>query len=399
MNNPLEQETANSFGNNRKQSKPQGSNDPEIARIFLNKKQYNGWKSFNITRRLDSLSGSFSIDIHDRFREDGTFWPIKPGDQVEMFIGENKIFVGYVDSLSASASETERSVTISGRDLTGDLVDCVPKQQGELKNLTLEQLCNEICAPFGIKVQNVVDDAKMNEKFPVWRIKPGETAFETLDRASKQRGVFLIANDYGQLRITRKGRFRAVSEVVQGTNAKTVSATYDNKDRFSEYKVIGQSSGSDTFSGVQVSSPEAKAFDKGVGRFRPTIIIAETNVDQARAQERANWENTLRSANSFAVNARVVGFFQQDGRLWRVNEIVKVTSGFIGLNRQDLLVRQVSFSKTSEGGTMTTMELTRPDAFNPKKEIEAEADPQNDLGWEIRQAKQRKALERKKENN
>lgn len=394
--NPIDTITKQSFGNNRKKSKPQGSVNPDIAKVFINKVQYDGWKSFSITRRLDSLSGNFSISLHDRFREDGSRWPIKPGDDIQMFIGQDKIFVGYVDTLSATASADGRDLSISGRDLTGDLVDCVPKQQGELKNLSLTQLCQEICTPFGIQVQDVLDNTATKEVFSVWRIKPGETAFETLDRAAKQRGVFLIANDFGQLRITRKGRFRASTEIVQGVNCLSISASYDNKDRFSEYKVVGQAPGTDTFNGANVSSPSATANDKGITRFRPTVIISETNVDQAKAQQRANWENTLRAANSFKVNVSVQEFFQQDGRLWRINEVVKVTSGFIGLQKQDLLVRSVSFSK-SDSGTVCTMEMTRPDAFQPKKTIEQDADPVSNLGWQIEQAK-RKALLRKQEN-
>lgn len=394
--NPIDSLTRNSFGNNRKQSRPQGSATPDIAKVFINKVQYDGWKSFSITRRLDSLSGNFSISLHDRFREDGSRWPIKPGDDIQMFIGLDKIFVGYVDTLTASASADSRDLTISGRDLTGDLVDCVPKQQGELKNVSLTQLCEQICAPFGIEVQDVVENSSTQQAFSVWRIKPGETAFETLDRAAKQRGVFLIANDFGQLRITRKGRFRASSEIVQGVNCLSVSATYDNKDRFSQYKVIGQAPGTDNFNGTNVSSPSAIANDNGISRFRPTIIVAETNVDQAKAQQRANWENTLRAANSFRVNASVQQFFQQDGRLWRINEIVKVTSGFIGLQKQDLLIRSVTFSK-SDSGTICSMEMTRPDAFQPQKTIEQDADPVSNLGWQIEQAK-RKALLRKQEN-
>ncbi len=394
--NPVDVATKNIYSNSRKQSRPQGLRGDEIAKVFVDKVQYDGWKSFNISRRLDSFSGSASITLHDRFREDGSQWPIKPGSTIEIFLDQDKIFTGYVDSLTASVSNNDRSVEISCRDLTADLVDCVPQQQGELKNLTLEQLCNEVARPFGVEVQNVIlNDPNLNKVFDIWRIKPGETAFETLDRAAKQRGVFLIANDFGQLRITRRGRFRASSEIVQGVNCLNISATYDNKDRFSQYKVIGQAPGSDTFSGLNVSQPSATATDKGITRFRPTIIIAETNIDQSRAQERANWENTLRAANSFKVNAQVQGFFQQDGRLWRINEIVKVTSGFMGLQKQDLLVRAVSFSKSDSGGTVCSMELTRPDAFQPTKDITQDSDPQNDLGWQIQQ--QRKALKRKQE--
>ncbi len=397
MVNTVEEKTKKSFGNDRKKSKPQGSGEADIARVFIGDVQYDGWKSFSINRRLDSFSGSFTITLHDRFNEDGSKWPIKPGDSIKMFIGKDKIFVGWVDTLSASASASSRTMSISGRDLTGDLVDCVPKQQGELKNFTLEQLCVEICKPFGIEVQNVVEnEPKLEEKFAIWRIKPSETAFETLDRAAKQKGVFLIANDYGQLRITRKGRFRTSTEIVQGVNCLEISASYDNKDRFSEYKVIGQSPGTDKFSGTNVSQPSATATDKGIERYRPTIIISETNIDQAKAQDRANWENSLKAANSFEVSASVLGFFQQDGRLWRINEIVKVTSPYIGLIKQDLLIRAVTFSK-SGSGTICAMELTRPDAFNPKKEITKSADPTNSLTAEIKAA-QRKALEKKQEN-
>lgn len=398
--NPVDELTKQQFGNDRKQSKPnsvniRGSEIEDVATIFINQTLYNGWKGFSITRRLDSFSGSFSIDLHDRFREDGSPWPIKTGDSIQMYIGQDKILDGYIDSLNPSFSPTSRNVSAEGRDKTGDLVDCVPQQQGELKNINLLNLCEKICSPFGIEVQNVVEE-DISKPFDIWRIKPEETAFETLERAARQRGVLLIANDFGQLRITRKGRFRSSSEIKQGFNLIGGGGNYDNKNRFSEYKVIGQTKGTDQFFGKQVTSPSAKATDKGVTRYRPTIIVSEANVDQGKAQERANWEVTMRAANSFKVSLSVQGFFQQDGRLWRINEIVKVTSGFLGLIEQDLLVRAVTFSK-SDSGTITQLECTRPDAFQPKKEIEAEDDPVGNLGWEIQQGR-RKALQRKQDN-
>lgn len=384
---------------NRRDPRPRtvienGTRVEDTAAVFISNEQYNGWKSFSISKRMDSFSGSFQLDIHDRFREDGKNWPIRPGEPVTIFIGKDKILDGYIDGVSGNASAGDRSIAAEGRDKTSDLVDCVPSQQGELKKVNLLQLCEIVCAPFGINVETSLTD--IGATFDSWKIKPEETCYETLERAAKQRGVLLISNSDGNLNIVRNSQDRSATELKEGFNILNGNFKYDNKDRFSEIKVIGQRNGTDEFQGVNVASPSAKAVDSGVERFRPTTIVNEANTDKGKAQDRANWEITNRAANSFALTVDVVGFFQQNGEMWRPNNLVKTTFGFGGVVGQDMLIRSCTYQKASDGGTITTIELTRPDAFIPSPSLEKNKDPVNDLGWEIKQAR-RKTQERKRD--
>jgi len=89
----------------------------------------------------------------------------------------------------------------------------------------------------------------------------------------------------------------------------------------------------------------------------------------------------VRAAKAIDVSVKVQGWFQvpKTQKLWKRNEIVRATIPFIGID-SEMLVSQVRFNKSIDG-TFTTLGLTRPDAYNPKKELKAKDDPTEKLGW------------------
>lgn len=339
--------------------------------VFIGGKSYTGWKSMSIRRDLTAVSGSFSFSVFDKWRQLEDQWPIKPGSEVRIFIGTQKVITGYIDDLEAQFSPDERSITITGREKTGDLVDCTaPAEPGELKNVTILGIANKLIAPFGVSA--VVDTGvDIGSSFSSWTIKQGETVFENLDRAAKQRGLLLISNADGNLVITSRGSQTTPTELTLGVNIKTGSASYSMAERYSEYTVKGQAQGTDDIDEGISAGSKGTATDPTVGRYRPITIINEANTDSGVAAKRAQWEATFRAANSIKVTAEVVTWFRPDGLLWKVNELIPVTIPFLGLTRRKMLINSLEFKKNDQGGTTTTFSLTRPDAYETKPEVDS----------------------------
>ncbi len=91
---------------------------------------------------------------------------------------------------------------------------------------------------------------------------------------------------------------------------------------------------------------------------------------------RAEYERELRAAQSLEVEVEVQGWFQESGKLWDVNQFVRVDVGFLGVRRQ-MLIKKVDFNKGG-GGTTATLTLGLEDSFNfvgKNKKKEA------DMGW------------------
>ncbi|MBE9542503.1 MAG: hypothetical protein IMF01_09310 [Proteobacteria bacterium] len=349
----------------------------DAATFYINNKVYEGFKNIRLSRNLMSLTGSFEITLTDKWRVDKEDFDIKTGDRIHCHLGKNPLYEGYIDSLSISLSSTSRNLTISGRDKTADLVDCSIIGPAEYNNLDFLGIAKKLVEPFGLKVLSNVDVGK---KFAKFSIKQGETIFEALERAAKERELLLMSTTHGNLLIDKKGSQRASSELVEGVNVLSAGAVFDNSERFSEYHVKGQQSG--LIGDITDATESAgKSTDKGVLRHRPTLIISENAVDQDGAQKRAQFESSLRAAQATKVSIVVQGWRQKDGSLWNTNLITHVDCRSIGI-KSDMLISRVKFDQGT-GGRRTEMELIRKDAFEFKKEIKKSDDPIDSLGWGV----------------
>lgn len=374
---------------------------PDAVNVLVGSEFYGNWKNVSINRTMNSLTGSFRLSLVDKWRQTGGQWPLKPGQKVNISIGKEIIITGYIDSTEINYEKDERTVTITGRDKTADLVDCSAIGTGlaEYKLMTLAILAQTLCTPFGIIVDDKVKDFTT---FKTWTIRQGESVFDTIYRAARLRGALVLSDEFGRLVITNRAdvisenAFSAIqsagelassrlglptNSLIQAANIVKGSANYNNTDRYSEYTIKGQSAGDDFFNGTNVTEPSAKSTDAGVDRYRPKIIISDASIDSASAQKLANWEATTRAAKAVDVKISVKGWQRPDGSAWKINEIVRVDAGFLGVNT-DMLIVAVNFSKSVGGGTITNLKLSRPDAFNPKQEVDKTKDPVDILGWD-----------------
>jgi prophage tail gpP-like protein len=353
----------------------------DTLKLLVNGKSFEGWQQITVKRSLKAIAGAFSLSVVDKWAEDQVAWQIAPEDVCKVQIGSDTIITGYVDGVDPQFDADSRSLSISGRDKTGDLVDSsIDQTPSTWVNISLMGLVKKIATPFGVGVRMVgVTAAQLAPNFPSWKINQGESCFETLERAARLRGVLLINDGKGNIVITRAGTDRASTELVQGSNILSASASFNAKERFSKYTVKAQSNGLD---GVE-SDPEVNfscqglAHDAGVRRYRPIVIIAEGAATAAVCRTRAQWEAAVRIGKSTQVKVKVPGWRQTDGALWNVNQLAKVNAPWLGLNLE-LLITEVSFSK-SDSGTTTELSLEPAQAYKPDPTYIARKDPWRQL--------------------
>lgn len=331
--------------------------------ILVNNQVFDGWKTVSINKNLESISNSFQIELFDRFVGLRTQWPFRPGVSIKININKERVFTGRIEKVDVDYSPSSRSFSISGRSLPGDLVECGHTGDAEFNDITLTDLATELIKPFGLRVFESVK----TEKIAKFSVKPGESIFEALDRAARLQGFFFISTRGGNIRITRAARARASTVLEQDVNILSANASYDDSDRHNEYTVKGQTSGVPTFNGAQAAQAEGKAFDRSITRHRPLIMIAESNADSAQAEKRAQWEAAVRLGKSIRVGVTVQGWTQQDGKLWGINQVTRVKSSFLGLNR-DLLITSLEHSDGAEQSRQTRLTLTDKNAFIPEPE-------------------------------
>jgi prophage tail gpP-like protein len=339
---------------------PSTSLDPALVvfdpiTVELDGVAFRNWETLRLSRELNAACGTFEISATL-----SRPWPAKAGAKARILLGDQLAATGYVDGVRLQLTSSGHTVTVTGRDKTSDLVDCsVPPTVGQLSNVHLLDIAIELGRPYGVE-----EDVRENgDVFPTYTPNQGESAWSALEKAARLRGKLCFATPQGKLRIDRPGAQRASGTIREGEG--DLELRWENTDKFRTYIVRGQGRGTDNGWGESVAAVHAESFDQSIKRPRTLVVIAESAVDTTTAQERADWERTVRWARSASFVATVRGWRQKwGGPLWELNQLVAVKVPRWGFEA-DLLVDSLEFSR-GDDGTRTTLRLVRADSYTPE---------------------------------
>jgi len=321
---------------------------------------FGGWQQVNIDRGIEQIAGSFSIGLTEKWPGQNVPREILPGASCAVLINSDIVITGYVDTVSSNLSESGHTLTITGRDKTADLVDCAAIfKTGQWSGKKLERIVNDIVTPFGVSLKTDIDTG---EKLKTFQIQESETAFECIERAARMRSALLVSDGRGGLVITRAGKDMINASIEVGENVKSASAYYDHSSRYSEYTVKASDTGDDFTTPEQNAEPKGVAQDTHIKRYRPMISIAEDNADSKQCKQRAEWERNIRIGRSASFEYVVNDWYNSAG-LWEPNKLITVIDKVHGINAK-LLIASVRYSIDESGGTLTSLRVTRPDAYD-----------------------------------
>lgn len=333
--------------------------------LTVNGNDYGGWKSVRISLGMEQVAGTFDLSVSERWPGQPEAWPIMPGDECRVSIATDQktvVITGYVDDVNISYDAGSHTIQVTGRDKTGDLVDCSAiHKTGQWSGSALEQIAADICRPFGIAAKRT---ANTGARFGKFALQEAETAWEALERAAKMRGVLMMSDGQGSLVITRAGTNRIGTALVKGENILAASGQFSHKDRYSKYIIKGQSPGTDFSSAEHNTATKATATDDALEkrkRYRPLIVIAEQG-DGSTYADRAKWERNVRAGRASRVTYTVAGWTHAEG-LWLPNNLVAVQDDLVGISR-DLIIAAVTYSLEEGSGSRTELQLCRPEAFD-----------------------------------
>lgn len=176
-----------------------------------------------------------------------------------------------------------------------------------------------------------------------------------------QRSFGYAADEADRCRAAWRQQMRTVQQ-----NARRRAIRVDDDDWDWEDREPGDGSDTETDRGAHVINQiVGTAQDPGITRYRPKVIIAEAQADDDNAENRADWELRRRIGQSVKASITVNGWRQQSGDLWTPNLMTYVNVPWLGLDRE-LIISEVEFS-IDDGGEITRLGLTLPDAFLPEK--------------------------------
>ena len=326
--------------------------------LSINGVNHFGWEEIEIRRGIEQIAGSFRLKVSDKWAGQPTTRPINAGDACTVQVNGETVITGHVDDVSTELDAKNHSIEVTGRDATGDLVDCSAAAT-DFKDQDLTRIALTLCQPFGIGVATVTD---VGAKLSLFKAEPGETVFEVLEKAARYRGVLLMSDGLGGLIITRAGTARIGTALVEGKNILTATGHVSWRDRFSSYKAISQQPDGESLNGTDASTaPSSTATDDKIDRHRPLVIQPAEAADAATLKIIAEHEKNVRYGRSRKPTITVQGW-QHAGGVWHPNYLVPLTAPTLNA-KATLLISTVTLTK-SASGEHTKLELVRPEAFD-----------------------------------
>ena len=356
---------------------------PDIS-LLVNGRSYGGWKTARVTRGIESISGGFELTVSERWKADAAPWPIYEEDECTLSLAGQRVITGYVDKRSVSYSASEHTLSVSGRDKAGALVDCsYLGPPWEWTRTPILKVARDVAAQQGVEVTLApglipgAPPAKVSAD-------PGDSCHSVIEKLCRKVGVLATSDGAGSVVLMRPGSARATTALVEGENILSASADFDGSGRFRRYVTLGQHQGTDDWFGSGTAGVRGGAEDPAVRRAdRVLVVRPEGNVTVDSARRRAEWEATVRAARGDSVSVTVQGWTQADGTLWPVNALVSVRSPYLGV-QGEMLISQVVYS-VGEDGTRTALTLRRPDAFKPEPSVPSPSKDGNGYWKEIAQ--------------
>lgn len=354
------------------------------ATLTLGGQVHRGWRSLKLSMGIEAAAAKFSLELAERWtpRNKGggaSLDPrlVRPLAACSLALDGEVVVEGYVDAVEVDYDATRHVLAVTGREKTGDLVDCAAVVDGphEFAGLKLDELCRRLARPYGVTVRAETD---VGRPFGRFSIQPGETAWEALERACRQRALLATGDGKGVLVLTESGKGGEAAGSLQlggkQGNILRANGSFDFSERHSLVVVRGQgdtraqSSGQDVTvvsdapeAAGRAAAGQARATDDLVTRSRPRVMIAEAAGDGPSFQERANWEVRVAAGKSRRISYTVPGWRGSTGKLWRPNTLVKIKDDYIAFEGE-LVIAEVVYS-LGEQGTLCELQCAPVDAY------------------------------------
>lgn len=329
------------------------------VRLIVANRAYSSWQSINVTRSIESISGSFSLTVSDR----GEI-PIREENPCRVEIGDETLVSGFVESRSISLSATDRTITFAGFDAAQALVaNSALLDRWTFRNTDLLTMARQLAEPFNIAV-SLAPGLILPPAPAKVVVNSGDSAFDAVVREAAKAGVLLVSDGRGGLLLTCGGTARA-EPIVQGDNLLAGTVSYDGAERYRRYVVLASKPGDDESTG-DANRVRGEAIDTEVRRADRVIVIRpSTAMTVAQARVHADWQARIRAAQAETVSVTVRGWQQpMSGDLWPLNHITRAQAPALGVDG-DMLIAEASHTLDNSGGEITRMRLVRPDAFTP----------------------------------
>jgi prophage tail gpP-like protein len=320
-----------------------------------------GGMNYKFTRAACSYAANqaaraFAFTVTDATDPFGQQWNFMPGTPVTVTANGELIVTGYINKMTPSFDANNHTIEVSGTSKGSDSVKSAAEHdKGEFRKKTPLQIAQEL------DKQGVGFSSDVEQK-PVdyFRLNPMEKVFDAVERLTRRFPMLLQGMPDGSIKMTKGGTGGNNAPLIEGVNILGGSATFDDTDQHSEYKVKGQRVYGVDKKSLQIVATEK---DSSVKRHVPKHIHQETDIDEDTAKKRAKHHKNRQQGESVTASIKTQSWFDGGGQLWKANALVYVKSRILKLDQQ-MLIKSVSLTQDSPGGSHAQLSLVLPQAFD-----------------------------------
>ncbi|MBB4952769.1 prophage tail gpP-like protein [Agrobacterium vitis] len=291
----------------------------------------------------------------------GSGVPVQPGQETRIIASGDVMLTGYVRDVETSYDAEGRTLSCSFASRTVDFVECsADHASGEILQKDLVGIAKELDSHgIGIETDGATLEVEARHK-----LRPGESAFHSIERRSRGRGLLIHDTPEGRIRIASKPAGQHAGVLMRGVNILPgASASFSERGRYSDVKVRGQ-----TTEGLEKQQlrGQATAKDGGVSRKRVLILPHEGEATTGRLRKRAAWQARRAAGNGVTASIPVTGWRDAAGKLWTPNMLVQIEDDWLGLSGL-MIIKSVLFEQSDM--TSATLSLADPRALggeNPR---------------------------------
>lgn len=338
---------------------------PHKVELRVGGEVFGGWTRGRVRQSLDQFATGFELAYVDEWGERDLPWPIEEGDACTFLVDGEVLTDGYVDVSLAGYTVDTIDLAVEGRSKLGDLLDCDVVRKGmQWIDTKPSDILADLLEPFDVDFRIYGSEGA---KFRRFKVEPGDTVAEVVLKLARLRG-FLTADVGGVLELFRVDDIQAEDHLMRGFPILRAERFGSWAERFSRYIFRGQTAADDDVNGVAAARLKGVVEDRQVSRYRPKLILSGDADGDRDLGQRAIIERNQRAGRSERITLTVPGFRTERGALWRPGMGVHVADDFLRVDAVLIVVTvemefDVGEVGARDGGMVTTLELTRPEAY------------------------------------
>lgn len=317
-------------------------------------KVHTNWQSYEIDSDLMIAADAWQFDLAPAHLVLPEYVDI--GKKINVTLDGEVILKGVIDDINEPIGKGQHTITLSGRDLAGQLLDC-SAPVFDAQQLDLKQILNQFLKPFNINHSIEAASTAIREKVTV---DVGETVWEVISKAAEANGLWQWFAADGTLTIGEPNPKTAiVAHLVLrrdgvGNNLESLTRNRSLNERYSDITVLAQSSGNQLESGKHDISATVK--DEGLAIYRPKIITSGDCENIAAARAKAKKTMVDGQLNSYNFTAVATGHYNETGSPWQPRQRITLFSEPHGVNATFFIIGR-KFKQSRTGGKTTELRL------------------------------------------